>query len=337
MQTDTQASSGPGIAGLLRLVLIAAIVIAPIWLATTMVPHHGGNDTPFVTLYSHVVPAQLDPLAASTHGKESAPVTVELPFEMPMLSGAIGSPDVVWTSKLPVTNLQLFQLAAVLLIFVCFSGVPHHLRTGKGDWVSRMFAGFALWVRDEMVAPVMGREQGNKLLPYFLAVFFFILFMNVFGLLPGSATATASIFVTAALATTTLVMMIGGGMVAQGPIAYWKHLVPHVPLAIWPLMFVVELVGVFVKPFALMIRLFANMTGGHLVVLSFMGLLFMAAGVANAEGHLENAGMAWGVSPLVVGFGVFIMIVESFVALLQAYVFTMLSILFIQASLHPEH
>jgi F-type H+-transporting ATPase subunit a len=120
-------------------------------------------------------------------------------------------------------------------------------------------------------------------------------------------------------------------------VANWKHLVPHVPLAIWPLMFVVELVGVFVKPFALMIRLFANMAGGHLVVLSFMGLLFLAAGVAAADGGVANAGVAWGISPLVVGFSVFIMIVESFVALLQAYVFTMLSILFIQASLHPEH
>lgn len=331
MQNDTQASSGPGFAGLLRLVLIAAIVLAPIVLSFQLIPHehHGSNEQPFVSLYSHVVPAQLE-----TAGQ---PLKVQLPFALPILKGSVGAPEVVWESELPFTNLQLFQLAAVLLIFVCFSGVPHHLRTGKGDWVSRLFGGFALWVRDEMVAPVMGREQGNKFLPYFLAVFFFVLFMNVFGLLPGSATATASIFVTAALAATTLVMMIGGGMVVQGPVAYWKHLVPHVPLAIWPLMFVVELVGVFVKPFALMIRLFANMTGGHLVVLSFMGLLFMAAGVADAQGHLENAGMAWGVSPLVVGFGVFIMIVESFVALLQAYVFTMLSILFIQASLHPEH
>lgn len=330
MQTDTQASSGPGFAGILRLALIAAIVLAPIYLSFQLIPHehHGSNAQPFVSLYSHVVPAQL------VAGGQS--IEAQLPFALPILTGSVGSPEVVWTNMLPVSNLQLFQLASVLLIFVCFSGVPRHLRTGKGDMVSRLFGGFALWVRDEMVAPVMGREQGNKFLPYFLAMFFFVLFMNVFGLLPGSATATASIFVTAALATTTLLMMIGGGMVAQGPVAYWKHLVPHVPLAIWPLMFVVELVGVFVKPFALMIRLFANMTGGHLVVLSFMGLLFMAAGLVSG-GQAENAGMAWGVSPLVVGFGVFIMIVESFVALLQAYVFTMLSILFIQASLHPEH
>ncbi|TAJ21100.1 MAG: F0F1 ATP synthase subunit A, partial [Planctomycetota bacterium] len=140
----------------------------------------------------------------------------------------------------------------------------------------------------------------------------------------------ASIFVTAALALTTFFAMIMCGMAIQGPIAFWKNLVPHVPLALWPLMFVVEVIGLLVKPFALMIRLFANMTGGHLVVLSFMGLIFFFAG-------RMGAGAGWGVSPVAVGFAVFIMIIESFVALLQAYVFTQLSILFVHSSVHPEH
>jgi F-type H+-transporting ATPase subunit a len=120
-------------------------------------------------------------------------------------------------------------------------------------------------------------------------------------------------------------------MAAQGPIAFWKNLVPHVPLALWPLMFLVEVVGLLVKPFALMIRLFANMTGGHMIVLSFMGLImFFGQGGAKAM-------VGYGSAPLAVGFAVFIMIIESFVALLQAYVFTMLSILFVNASVHPEH
>jgi F-type H+-transporting ATPase subunit a len=106
--------------------------------------------------------------------------------------------------------------------------------------------------------------------------------------------------------------------------------VPHVPLALWPLMFVVELVGLLVKPFALMIRLFANMSGGHMVVLSFMGLIFFFAGKWGAGG-------GYGAVPVGVGFAVFIMIIEAFVALLQAYIFTQLSILFVQASVHPEH
>lgn len=319
----------------MRYLLIALLIFAPIWLASKFVPHHTAAS-PFLTLYQHVVPEHLvwnahEMAEAHETGAHVEPdyVKVALPFTLP-LNAHVDLDPATATTDLGVTNLQLFQLAAVLLVIVCFSGVPGYLRTGKGDTVSRLFAGFATWVRDEMVYPVMGKDVGAKFLPYLLSVFFFVLFMNLLGLVPGAATATASIFVTAALATTTLVTMVGGGIVAQGPIAYFKNLVPHVPLAMWPLMFVVEIVGVLVKPFALMIRLFANMTGGHLVVLSFMGLLFLVAQKA-------SSGAAWGSSPLVVGFAVFIMIVESFVALLQAYVFTMLSILFIQASIHPEH
>jgi F-type H+-transporting ATPase subunit a len=95
-------------------------------------------------------------------------------------------------------------------------------------------------------------------------------------------------------------------------------------------MFVVELIGVFVKPFALTIRLFANMSGGHLVVLSFMALIFFFAGTYGRAG-------GFGVAPVGVGFAVFIMILETFVALLQAYIFTQLSIIFVNASVHPEH
>jgi F-type H+-transporting ATPase subunit a len=95
-------------------------------------------------------------------------------------------------------------------------------------------------------------------------------------------------------------------------------------------MFVVEVVGLVVKPFALMVRLFANMTGGHMVVLSFMGLIFyFGQSMGDAAGYAA--------SPVAVGFAVFIMIIESFVALLQAYIFTQLSIIFVNGSIHPEH
>jgi F-type H+-transporting ATPase subunit a len=176
----------------------------------------------------------------------------------------------------------------------------------------------------------MGRETGGRFLPYFLAIFFFILFMNLGGLLPGSATPTTSIFITASLAGLTFLMMVAFGMIVQGPVAFWKHLVPHVPALLWPLMFVVEVIGLLVKPFALTIRLFATMTGGHLVVLSFMGILFFFA-------LKLGAGVAWATSPVWVGLAVFIMIIEAFVAMLQAYIFTQLSVIFVQAAIHPEH
>jgi F-type H+-transporting ATPase subunit a len=267
--------------------------------------------------------------AAHAEAGHGEPLHYMLSVPIPGLPHALDMDPDAEGSQIVATNLQLFQVAAALLVLIAFSGVAGHVRRGGGDWLSRQMAGFAMWVRDEMVYPVMGEDRGRKFLPWFLTLFFFILFMNLLGLVPGSATATASIFVTGALATITLLSMIVCGMVAQGPIAFWKHLVPHVPLALWPLMFVVELIGLLVKPFALMVRLFANMTGGHMVVLSFMGLIFFFAAKAPA--------MGWGVSPVAVGFAVFIMIIEAFVALLQAYIFTQLSILFVSASVHPEH
>src|SRR6185369_4204228 len=110
--------------------------------------------------------------------------------------------------------------AAVLLVLLCFAPVPNYLRTGRGDRFTRMLAGFASWARDEMVCETMGKEMGTKFAPYFLSLFFFVLFMNLFGMVPGAATATASVFVTGALAIVTLLSMVIGGMVAQGPIKF---------------------------------------------------------------------------------------------------------------------
>ena len=324
--------------GLLRLLLaprgllMALVVGAACWASSTYSAHHTGDNV-FTTLYMHLVPAPLVHPAEHGHDEASAePARALLEVPLPQALAAFDYRGDVHSAepRTALYNLQLFQLAAVLLIVVAFLGVPRYLRTGQGDALTRLFAGFADWIRGEMVYPAMGKELGRKFLPYFLTIFFFILFMNLMGLVPYSATATASIFVTAALALTTFAAMIVCGMVAQGPVAYWKHLVPHVPLALWPLMFLVELIGLVVKPVALTIRLFANMSGGHMVVLSFMGLIFFM-------GQKWGAAGGWGASPLGLGFAVFIMIIESFVAMVQAYIFTQLSILFVNASVHPEH
>lgn len=232
---------------------------------------------------------------------------------------------------LQVWNIQFFQVLAVLLIFTCFGGVARAVRMGGGGAFRRVLAGWVAWIRDEMVYPNLGEHFGARLLPLFLSVFFFVLFMNAIGLVPFGVTATGSVYVTAAMATITLLCMLGGGMLVQGPLAFWKHLVPPgLPLWLWPLMFVVELVGLIIKPCALTIRLFANMTGGHLVLLSFLGLVFYFGTTMGAA-----AGIA--VTPLAVGMSVFMLIIEAFVALLQAYIFTLLSIIFVGMCLHPEH
>ncbi len=299
------------------LACLGVIVLAG-WIASHGA-HHSGPDV-FQTLFQHVMPAALV--------LDHEPLSIPLPGFLSIFTlDAAGHP----TGRLALTNLQVFQVAAVLLIGLCLAGVPRHLRAGGGDRLTRVFAGWALWIRDEMVVPNLGKELGARFLPYVLFVFFFVLFMNALGLVPFGATATASIAVTGAMALSTFLVMIFGGMAAQGPVAFWKHLVPEVPLLLWPLMFVVEVVGLLVKPFALMIRLFANMTGGHLIVLSCIGLImfFGAEGARPALGYAS--------APLAVGFAVFIMIIETFVALLQAYIFTTLSILFIGASIHPQH
>lgn len=347
-----------------RFLVVLGIIVGACTLNTALVPHHHA-DSPFTQLFMHLQPEKLvvggghghgdehadehgsdhadaddaaeagdaseaGDAADADHGHDHTPDYVAS-FDFPVMPALFDMNEGKEGTQLVMTNLQIFQIASILLIFVCFSGVPTYLRTGKGDATTRLFAGFALWVRDEVVEPIMGKELGSKLAPYFLAVFFFIAFMNLGGLIPHSATPTASIFVTMALATLTLLFMLVGGMIVQGPIAFWKNLVPHVPLFIWPLMFVVEVVGLIIKPVALMLRLFATMTGGHLVVLSFMGMLFFfAAEFGDAAGYGVGALLS-------VPFGVFIMIIEAFVALLQAYIFTQLSVIFVNMALHPEH
>ncbi len=318
----------------LRPILALLVIFGACFVSTSYSEHHS-NENVFQQLYLHLVPARLvQQHPAAEHGDHAVAeslIAVPLPAYLAILDPHAGEGGAhEGHPSLAVTNLQVFQLASVLLVFILLGGIPSYLRTGKGDYLTRLFTGFSMYVRDEMIVPVMGKQTGLKYTPYFLSLFFFILFMNLMGLVPGSATATANIFITMALAVITFFSMIICGMIVQGPGAFWKNLVPHVPAALWLPMFLVEVIGLVAKPFALMIRLFANMTGGHMVVLSFMGLIFF---FAQAMGE----GLGWASSPVAVAFAVFIMIIESFVALLQAYIFTQLSILFVNGSIHPEH
>ena len=260
-----------------------------------------GKADPFETLFAHVVPQ------TSFYG-----------LEMPHLFG------------LQVFDIQLFQLLAMVLIVAFFAPVRSAVVNNGGGRVTKIFAGWVTWLRDEVVVPNLGEKDGRRLLPMFLTLFFFIVFMNLLGLIPGGLTATASVYTAAGLSLVTLVVMVVGGMMVQGPIKFWISLVPSgVPMALVPMLFVLEVLGLIIKPFALTMRLMANMTGGHLVLLSFLGLMFFFGQDSTATG--------FAVSPLVVGMSVFMMIIEGFVALLQAYVFTLLSAIFVGMCLHPDH
>lgn len=187
-------------------------------------------------------------------------------------------------------------------------------------------------VRDDIAGPMLG-EKTEKFLPYLLTLFFFIIFCNVLGLIPifpAGANITGNIAVTAILALITFFITN-----IKGNKHYWKDIfnTPGVPawLKIFPLMPLVEVVGVFTKPIVLMIRLFANMTAGHIVILGFVVIIFILS-------NLFGAVMGGAVSVVSVLFSVFISLLECLVAYIQAYVFTMLSALYIGMAIEePEH
>jgi F-type H+-transporting ATPase subunit a len=171
--------------------------------------------------------------------------------------------------------------------------------------------------------PNIGREKGPAYTSYLLSIFFFILTLNLLGLVPWAATATGNLAVTATLAMCTFVLTQVASIRAAGLRGYLAHLTGGTPWLMWPIMIPVEVMSMFTKPFALTLRLFANMLAGHIVLFSLLGLIFII-------GHAAVAVVA-------VPFAVGIYLLELFVAFLQAYIFTMLSALFIGMGVAMEH
>ncbi len=237
-----------------------------------------------------------------------------------------------------IYNVNVSQWIALALMLLLFLPVRAGLMSGKrGGWVTRVFRGWVLWLRDEMIYPIMGEETGRKFAPFFIFTFFFVMFMNVLGLIPnlfffGSYTPTSTPYVTGALALVIFICMLFFGMREQGAVKFWVNLLPHgLPVFLIPIMVVVELVALFVKPFALMVRLFANMLAGHLVIASVIGLVFVFARL------MDFSAMSYVTAVPALGMAIFVNTLEAFITLLQAYIFTYLSVIFVQAAMHPEH
>ncbi|MFA5012352.1 MAG: F0F1 ATP synthase subunit A [Ignavibacteria bacterium] len=189
---------------------------------------------------------------------------------------------------------------------------------GAGNFIEVI----VIFMRDEVILPNMGKE-GLKMLPFFLTLFFFILFANLIGLIPFMAQPTKNLSVTTGLALVTFGMIQINGMKKNGVFGYLKGLVPHgIPAFVLPIMIIVEFIGLFTKPFALLMRLFANIVAGSIIILSLIGLIFI---------------MNWAGVVIAIPFTLFIYFLELFVALLQAYIFTMLSVIFINMAMHQEH
>lgn len=204
---------------------------------------------------------------------------------------------------------------------------PMAAPSGNQSWVELL----VVFIRDNVAIPAIG-EKHEKYLPYLLTVFFFILVNNLMGLIPippGGANVTGNIAVTFVLALFTLVITN-----ISGNRNYWKHIfnTPGVPFYLklpLPIMPMVEAIGIFTKPFVLMVRLFANITAGHIIALGFLSIIFIFAQM--------SPGLAYGISFVSVFFNVFMIFIELLVAFIQAFVFTFLSSLYIGMAVEEHH
>ena len=224
-------------------------------------------------------------------------------------------------------NVVAIFFSSIILIIV-FISVAHAYTRNEGH-APKGFQSFIepiiIFVRDDIAKASIGKHY-EKYTPYLLSIFFFILLNNLLGLIPffpGGANVTGNIGVTGVLAFFTFVITT-----INANKGYWVHIVntPGVP---WPLMPFVEIMGVFTKPFVLMVRLFANITAGHIIILSFVSLIFIFGQM--------SAGLGYGVSIVSVGFSIFMNFVELLVAFIQAYVFTLLSALYFGMATEEAH
>ena len=231
------------------------------------------------------------------------------------------------------TRHTVFMMLAAVLLLALFLPIGAKYRAGVGRTsaprgrLQNAMEALVIYVREEIAKPTMG-DKYAKHMPYLLTAFFFILFGNLLGLFPFGATMTSNIAVTAVLAGFTFVVTQ-----LAGTKDYWGHIFnpPGVPLLVKPIMVPIEFLGIFTKPFALAIRLFANMIAGHLVILSLIGLIF-------AFGAIFGPVAGYGTSIAAVPMTLFVYCLELLIAFIQAYVFTILSALFIgMASAEHEH
>ena len=220
-------------------------------------------------------------------------------------------------------NVAAMFLTVIVMLIIFFGLAGHHKKSKNAPaGFNNIMETLVLFVRDEIAKPQIGEKKYMKFMPFLLTVFFFIWITNILGLLPGAANVTGNIAVTVSLGLFTFALIL-----INGNKDFWKHTLwmPGIPTFVKPILAVVEVLGLIIKPVALMIRLFANITAGHIIILSLIGLIFI----------LESSGVAG----IAVPFALFIMILELLVAFLQAFIFTMLSALFIGMAVeeHEHH
>ena len=283
-----------------------------------------------------------EPPAAEVH-RELGPADIIMPHitdskhvELPCVKGwgewACGFTLPTWNVHVggrtidlgPTKHIVFLFLSALIVAFLMILTARAHVRhthaIGRPKGFAAGLEAVILYLRNEIFLPVLGGHGGERYIPYVLSLFFFILFCNLFGLVPYGSTATGNVAVTATLAIITFIVVEVAGMRALGKsylgtIIYWPHgMSLPMKLFLSPIMTPVEIIGKFTKPFALTIRLFANMIAGHVIILALIGLIF-----------LFGAAVAVAAIPM----ALFIMVLEILVAFIQAFIFALLSAVFI--------
>jgi F-type H+-transporting ATPase subunit a len=269
----------------------------------------------FLTLLLHVTP----PEAVPGHEAAGSPADVIMHHvtDQPFFG-------------LPSKHLAFFVLAALLVVLV----VRLAIRSYRGGTIPKGFGAaveaLVLFVRDEVAEPAIGHGDGRRFTPLLCSFFFFILVAALLGLMPFAATSTGNLAVTMGLATVSFIAQQYAGISRYGLVRHFRNLVPPgLPWLLLPVMIPVEILSMFTKPFALMIRLFANMLAGHMVITTLLLLIALVGQTSWLGGAL--------MTPVSIALSLFIMFLEILVAFIQAYIFTLLSATFIGLYAHPAH
>ena len=240
---------------------------------------------------------------------------------------------------LPRTDVKVYDISltrnvvqmiiALTLLVVIMTSVAKRYKQGQGvktapKGLQNAIEPVVTFIRDEVAKPNIGHKY-KRYLPLLLTIFFFILINNIFGLIPGSANVTGNIAFTATLGVLSFLIIA-----FSGNKHYWGHIFnPPVPFGIKFIMVPVEILSIFTKPFALIIRLFANMLAGHIIIICLVSLIFIFGGMAK--------GIGYGFSPISIAFAVFIYIIEVLVAFIQAFIFTNLTAVFVGQAVEETH
>jgi F-type H+-transporting ATPase subunit a len=230
---------------------------------------------------------------------------------------------------LPSRHLAFLLLAALLVLVIARLALRGY-RAGVPHGLAALVELLVLFIRDEVAIKEMGEEAGRRFTPLLLSFFFFILTAALLGLFPFAAISTSNIAVTAGLAAVSFVAQQAGGIRRHGLTGHVRHLVPPgLPFWLLPIMIPVEILSLFTKPFALMIRLFANMLAGHMVIAMLLLLIPLLASI--------SPWLGWAVVPVSLTLALFIMMLELLVAFVQAYIFTLLTAIFIASYASSDH